>query len=340
MAQVGNLDLERKMVKTDRVGCVMRPVAIGIAAASTLGLGLLGFSGCSSKPAGSTAAPKAEPPAKVAVSKLPTEADLVVVTLKPEAETRLGIATAQVVRKSTPRSMTIGGDIMVPPGRASIYQAPQTGRLVLPEGGSAPEPGMTVEKGKTIFNLLPILSADRAVLNPIERVNFGTAKATAEGQKKTAQSRFDNAKTVLERTEQLTRNRDVPASTLVDARNAYDQAKATLDAANDTWSIFSKATGDGDNEADAGKLAPLAIKSPAAGVLIQLMVQPGQQVTAGSFCSRSPRSTRSTSRFPSSSARSGRSPPTDPPPWEAWPTLRARRRSRPSRSGRARRPTL
>ncbi len=270
------------MVKTDKVGCVMRPVALGIAAASTLGLGLLGFPGCSSKPAGS-AATKAEPPAKVAVSKLRTEADLVVVTLKPEAETRLGIATAQVVRKPTPRSLTIGGDVVVPPGRASIVSAPQTGMLVIPDGGSAPEPGLTVEKGKTIFTLLPILSADRAVLNPIERVNFGAAKAAAEGQKKTAQSRFDNAKTILERTEQLTRNRDVPPSTLVDARNSYDQAKATLDAANDAWSIFSKAMGDGANDADAGKLAPLALKSPADGVLIQVMVQPGQQVTAGSI---------------------------------------------------------
>ena len=256
----------------------MRPFAIGIAAASVLGVGLAGFPGCSSKPSGSAAAPK--PPAPAKVEKLPTEADLVVVTLKPEAETRLGIATATVARKATPRSMTVGGDVVVPPGRASIVAAPQTGTLVVSDGGTAPEPGLAVEKGKAVFTLLPILSADRMLLSPVERVTFDVAKTDAEGQKKTAQSRFDNAKAVLDRTTRLAKANDVPAAALIDTQNAYDQARVALDAANDRYAIFGKAMG--SSEVDAGKLAPLVLRSPSDGTLIQVMVQVGQQVTVGS----------------------------------------------------------
>ena len=257
----------------------MRPVACGVAVASGLSFAL-GLVGCSSRPA----TPAAKPASPASVAKLPTEADLVVVTLKPEAETRLGIATGAILRKPAPRSMTMGGDVVVPPGRLSIVSAPQTGTLIVPEGGVAPEPGLPVARGKAIFTLLPLLSADRALPSPMERVTFEAAKADAEGQRKTAQARFDNARAVLDRTERLASRGDVPASALVDSRNAYDQSKAGLDAANDRWSIFGKAMGDGSSaESDAGKLAPLPLRSPADGVLIQVMVQVGQQVPAGSI---------------------------------------------------------
>ena len=237
---------------------------------------IFGGVGCNSKPA----TPAAKPAAPAAVAKLPTEADLIAVTLKPEAEVRLGIATAPVVRRAAARAITMGADVVAPPGRASIVSAPQTGTLVAAEVGGVPIPGLPVKKGQAIFTLLPILSADRAVPTPIERVNFEAAKADADGQRKTAQARFDNAKAVLDRTEQLTRSRDAPASALVDVRNAYDQAKAALDAAEERWEVFARAMGTGAD--DAGKLAPLPLRAPADGILINVPVQIGQQVPAGS----------------------------------------------------------
>lgn len=253
-----------------------RPVTTSTASAAGLAL-ILGLGGCSAKPSGG-AATKPAPPASVA--KLPTEADLVAVTLKPEAETRLGIATAPIEHRAVARATTMGGDVVVPPGRSSIVSAPQTGTLVAAEGAAFATPGLAVKKGQAIFTLLPILSADRILPTPIERANFDLARADADGQRNVAKERFENAKAILERTERVARSKDVPASVLDDVKNAFNQAKAALDGAEARWSVFRKAMGDGFE--DAGKLAPLPLRAPADGVLITVTVQAGQQVTAGS----------------------------------------------------------
>ena len=245
---------------------------------ASLALAALGLAGCSAKPASAPA----KPAAPATVAKLPGEGDLVAVTLKPEAETRLAIKTGVVERRAVPRALTMGGDVVVPPGRSSIVSAPQTGSIVAADGSTPPVPGLPVKKGQAIFTLLPILSADRAVLNPAERARFEADKATAAGQLDVARPRFENAKTVQERTEKLAARGDVPAAALVDARNAYDSAKATLDAAEKLWSIYEKAVGEGVVE-DAGKLAPLPLRAPADGVLIAVNVQANQQVPAGSL---------------------------------------------------------
>jgi membrane fusion protein, heavy metal efflux system len=258
-------------------GKIMEKVQKGqVLTTGVLALMAYGFAGCSTK----SASTPAKPASPASVAKLPGEGDLVVVTLKPEAETRLAIKTGTVERRGVSRALTMGGDVVVPPGRSSIVSAPQTGSVVSADGGLLPVPGLSVKKGQAIFTLLPILSADRAVLNTAERARFEADKATAAGQLDIARPRFENAKTLLERTEKLAASRDVPASALIDARNAYDSAKATLDAAEKLWSIYSKAVGEGID--DAGKLAPLPLRAPADGVLINVAVQGGQQVPAGS----------------------------------------------------------
>ncbi len=255
----------------------MEKVQIGrVLTSASLALATFGFAGCTQKPA-STAAKPASP---ASVAKLPGEGDLVAVTLKPEAETRLAILTASVEKKPVPRAMSISGDVVVPPGRASIVSSPQTGTLVAAGGGVVPVPGLAVKKGQAIFTLLPILSADRAVPTPVERINYEDAKNTAEGQLKAAKPQFDQAKINLERMEKLAAKGDVAAAQLIDARNAYNQAKATYEAAVNRWEIFQKGPGSGGE--DAGKLAPLPLRSPADGVLINVAVQVGQQVPAGS----------------------------------------------------------
>ncbi len=258
------------MVKIEKMGRVVRATAAlaGLAWAAA-------SSGCSTKP---TAA-AAKPASPASVAKLPTEADLVAVTLQPEAETRLGIALATIERRAVGRSLTMGGDVVVPPGRSSIVSAPQTGTLYPAPGGPIASPGLAVKKGQPIFTLHPILSADRSVLNPVERVRFEADKAVAAGQLDAARPRFEAEKDAFERTEKLARDRIVPPSNLEDAKNRYLGAKAALDAAEKTWAIYSKAMGDGAE--DAGKLAPLALVAPADGTLINVNVQSGQQVTAG-----------------------------------------------------------
>jgi membrane fusion protein, heavy metal efflux system len=245
---------------------------------SVAALAAVVFAGCSNKPA--STATKAEPPAKVAVVKLPTEGDLVAVTLKPEAETRLAIVTASVEMKPVSKILSMGGDVVVPPGRASIVSAPQTGTLVATEGGVAPTPGLAVKKGQALFTLLPLLSADRTVPTPIELATFRVAKRDAEGLLKTAKPQFDTAKANFERQEGLLRDRLSSPAALEDAKRAYESAKATLEAAEGRWAIFQEVLGKGAE--DAGKLAPLPLRAPADGVLINVPVQLGQSVPAGS----------------------------------------------------------
>lgn len=263
------LALEGKIVEKVRNGRIVTTASLTLAA--------IGLAGCSTKPASAPA----KPAAPASVAKLPGEADLVAVTLKPEAETRLAIKTGTVERRGVSRALTMGGDVVVPPGRSSIVSAPQTGSVVAVDASAVPVPGVAVKKGQALFKLEPLLSADRAVLNSAERARFEADKATAAGQLDVARPRFENAKTVLERTEKLAASRDVPPSALIDARNAYDSAKATLDAAEKLWGIYARVVGEGIE--DAGKLAPLPLQAPADGVLINVAVQPGQKVVAGSI---------------------------------------------------------
>jgi RND family efflux transporter MFP subunit len=239
----------------------------------------ISLTGCSTKP--STTATKPEAPSKVAAVKAPGEPDLITVTLtlKPEAENRLKILTGSIEQKPMPRSMSRPGDVIVPPGRSSVVAAPQTGTLMAAEGGVVPVPGLPVKKGQAMFTLLPLLSADRAVPTPIELFNIKTARTTAEGQFKTAKSQFDLATVNLKELEKL-RKGDVPEVQLVTARNAYDQAKANFEAAERQLANFQEVLRPATE--DAGKLAPLPLRAPSDGVLINVPVQLGQQVPAGS----------------------------------------------------------
>jgi RND family efflux transporter MFP subunit len=175
----------------------------------------------------------------------------------------------------------MGGDVVVPPGRSSIVSAPQTGTVVATGGGVIPVPGLAVKKGQAIFTLQPLLSADRAVPTPIERINLEDAKFNAEGQLKIAKSQFDLAKINLDQAEGLLKRGDISTAQVITARNAYDQAKAGHEAAERRWSNFQKALDAGAE--DAGKLVPLPLRAPADGTLINVAVQAGQQVPAGSI---------------------------------------------------------
>ncbi len=237
----------------------------------------IGMAGCSTRP---STASKPEAPAKVAVAKLPGEADLVTVTLKPEAEKRLAIVTATIEKKPVPKTISRKGDVIVPPGRSSIVSAPQTGTLVATEGSPTPVPGLAVKKGQGMFTLLPILSADRQIPTPLELFNLGQMKSTAEGTYKNAKSAFDLAKANLEQFDKLRKGVDYSEAQLLTAKTTYDQAKASLEAAETQMTNFSKVLSSGAE--DAGKLVPLPLRAPADGTVINVSVQVGQQVPAGS----------------------------------------------------------
>ena len=241
-------------------------------------LGLIG--GCERQASGPTKS--APPPAKV--TTIMSEAQLNTIELAPAAVKRLGIETVPVQMRSMPRMRPYGGDIVLPTGATVIVAAPLTGTLQLPANRNFPQIGQRVTEKQPLLELLPMLSPERAVLTPSERIRFAEARNTvaqqridAEGQVQQAQVQVEAAKIALTRAERLLREQ---AGTV----RAVDEAKAqqllsdkALQAA-----LTRKKLVDGINlDEAAGTLKPLTRPSPMSGFVRTTLVRSGEMIAAG-----------------------------------------------------------
>jgi membrane fusion protein, heavy metal efflux system len=245
-------------------------------------LALLGVAGCG-RSAGKADAAKVSP-AKVAHTV--SESDLNTITLTPEAVNHLAIVTQPVEARHVNRVRTYGGELMLPPGASTIVSAPVNGTLQSPGDQAVPQPGTKVARGQPIFLLLPLLSPERAVLTPSERIRFAEAKnavATsridAEGLVQQAQAQVDAAKIALDRAERLLRDQ---AGTV----RAVDDAKAQLEIADKgRQAALSRRKLLEDIQLDevAGELRPLTLESPQDGMVRAEHAAVGQVVAAGAI---------------------------------------------------------
>lgn len=163
---------------------------------------LLASVGC--KPAKSPTATKASaPPAKIV-----TENDLVTITLKPEAEQRLGITIAPLEVKKVERSRTLSGELLLPLGRA--------------ENSSNSSPASS----KSILSLLPAMTA-------AELVRVGEMQVDADGQIAAARVELDAAKIALGRAQNLVASRAGTQRSVDDARARVELAEAALHTARE-----------------------------------------------------------------------------------------------------------
>ena len=242
--------------------------------AMTATLSIVALAGCNSAGSGSAAAPAK----KASASTIITEADLVKIVLDPKAETRLGIKIVKVEELDVPRTLSLGGDLIVPPGRSSVVAAPWAGTLMPPEGGAPPLPGLAVVKGQVVFRLRPLLSPERALLTPLDKLNLETQRADADGKLAAAKLQHDQAKIVLDRNQSMVTKRLLPETALADVKNAYDQTKTALDAASERVRILKDVAGETNEQ-----VAPIALHALADGVLRTLPVQVGQRVTPGTI---------------------------------------------------------
>lgn len=239
-----------------------------------LWLGLFGLaitasgSGCQTE--GSAAAKTAAKPVSPAkVEGAPKEADLATVSLTPEAETRLGVATAQVERKSVPRTATYAGEVIIPPGRLMAVTAPFVGTVKAPQGASLPAPGTTVKEGQPVLIL-------QVILTPEARAQMAPQLADAEGQVKQAHEQLQISKLQLDRAENLVRDKLGGAAQLVDAKANYELAKTNLRNAEVRRDALVKMAGD-----VAGGAMNQTISATASGTVQNVHAQPGQVVAAG-----------------------------------------------------------
>ncbi|QDU49489.1 efflux RND transporter periplasmic adaptor subunit [Gimesia panareensis] len=217
-------------------------------------------------------------------SKTLSEADLNVITLSPTAVKRLGIETAPVEVREMPRTRAYGAEMVLPTGAAVIVSAPLAGTLRHPQGHPFPQVGQQVKQEETILELLPLLSPERAVLTPAERIRFAEAKAAvaqsqidAEGQLQQAVVQQDAARIQLERAKRLLDNS-------VGTKRAVDDAEAKLKLAEEVLAAAKNRKKLVDHiqlDEAAGTLKPMPIRAPLSGIVRTTSVQPGQVIAAG-----------------------------------------------------------
>jgi RND family efflux transporter MFP subunit len=205
------------------------------------------------------------------------------VQLSPAAEKRLGIEVAAVQVGKVRRMQAYGGEAMLRVGAAIVVSAPVGGTLQPPPGG-LPQLGATVHPDQPMFLLMPLLSPERGVLTPSERVRFAEARNTllqqridAEGQVQQARVQLDAARVALERAERLLRERAGTLRTVDEARSQVSLAEKQLAAAESRKQAVDNIRLD----EDPGTLAPLLITCPKNGVVRSQSATAGEVVSAG-----------------------------------------------------------
>ena len=247
---------------------------------SLIVIGLL-LAGCERK---SAAPPPSVPPAKIAA--VVSEESLNRITLTAEAVKRLAIETATIETRSLPRFRPYGAECTLPGGALLIVPAPIAGTVRTPAGRTFLQPGAWVAINEPLFELLPLLSPERAVLTPAERVQMAQTRNTiaqsridADGLVRQAEVQVDAARIALARAERLEKDKVGTVRAVDDAQAQLSLAQKGLEAAQARKTLLDEASLEG---ADAGKLAPLAITAPMAGQIRTTHVGPGEVVSAGS----------------------------------------------------------
>src|SRR5262245_21057516 len=224
-------------------------------------------------------------PSPAKVEKVQQESDVNKLQLTAEAKQRLGIELAPVEMKSVSRVRTYGGEIALPPGASLVISAPVGGKLRPAAGDSVPAVGTLVSAKQPIFLLTPLLSPERDVLTPAERISMAQAKnliittrIEAAGQGATAKEQVTAAKIAPGGAERLFPNAAGEAKRVDDAKAQLNLTNATLQAAEERQKAVDSINLEGS---EAGQQTPLVIESPQSGMIRTQNAAPGEVVAAG-----------------------------------------------------------
>jgi membrane fusion protein, heavy metal efflux system len=225
---------------------------------------------------------KSAPPAKVAHPA--DELMLNTITLTEQAAQRLGIELAKVQREEVQRRRTLGGEVVVPPGQTVVISAPFAGTLTAPEGAEIPKPGSTLTAGQPLFRITPLLTPERDVLTPADRIRVAQTKADvavaqieAERQVESAKVQLEAEKIAHERAQQLLKDK---AGSQRSVDEAAAQQKLSEEALRTAESRHQFLAGIKLDE-EAGLIIPRDIAAPISGVLQSIDAAPGEAVSAG-----------------------------------------------------------
>jgi cobalt-zinc-cadmium efflux system membrane fusion protein len=232
--------------------------------------------------------PSQPPVSKVAASPAKTthpvaESGLNTIELTEEAVKRLGLQTAAAETRTMVRTRPYGADVVLPTGASVIVSAPLAGTLKPADGPGLFQVGQRIPEGTALLKLLPLLSPERAVLTPAERIRLAEAKNAlaqsqidAEGQVQQATVQMDAAQVALARAEKLLKD-------MAGSARAVDEAKAQLQITEKAYAAAKTRKQQIDSvtfDEAAGTLESIPIPSPLTGIIRTTLVRPGEMVAA------------------------------------------------------------
>lgn len=213
----------------------------------------LALAGCGSPAAAPTHAPAAS------VEHAEPESDLPVVVLTSQAVARLALETSTVEASPLPRTRLVGGEVIIPPGRAIALTAPVAG--IVRRATDAPLlPGVTVVRGAPMLRLVPLAPADRDV----------QARATREVS--AAEANLAAAELRVRRNEQL-------IAESAGAQRLLEEAIASRDVARADVAVARARAATLRREPLMSDLS-MTVRAPEDGIVRTLSVAEGQAVPA------------------------------------------------------------
>lgn len=212
------------------------------------------------------------------------EADLNKIELSEDAVRRLGLETATVATRPMRRTRPYGADLLLPTGASILVSAPVAGTLQVLPGSQFPQIGQRVSENETLLSLLPMLSPERDVLTPAERIRLAEARNAvaqsqidADAQLQQSTVMVEAARIALERAERLLKDKSGTVRTVDEAQAQLQLAEKSLEAARIRKQIVDSI----ELDTEAGTVRPLTIKSPLVGLVRSIQAQPGQMLAAG-----------------------------------------------------------
>jgi len=189
-----------------------------------------------------------------------SESEMPTLRLSAEAMSRLRIETTLVRKERLQQTRLVGGEVIVPPGRALAVAAPVAG--VVSFTSSVPvQPGAPVQRGAVLMQFIATAPSDRDTRARVER-----EVAAAEASLKVLEQR-------VKRNQSLIDQGAGSARIVEEAIAARDIAIADLETARARERTLSKDPLISD--------VAMAIRAPATGVVRLLSVADGQAVAAG-----------------------------------------------------------
>lgn len=193
------------------------------------------------------------------------ENTLTTIRLTAEAQERLGIETGKAELREMPMALTLGGEVITPPGQEVKITAPVSGMVNNTAKGYFPVAGSPVQKNQEVMRLI-VLPPDMDIISAAEDV-------------KVKQMEYEVALAEMKRAETLHENKAISDKVFESTRANFVKAEASLKASTGRLNLYQG----NDIDVASENLSTLILESPVTGVIQNINVTPGQIITSSSL---------------------------------------------------------